>query len=64
MANIFSQAIPLVPYVNIESLLAANPQVIIAGGGEQERQKQILKWQQWPSISAVSNQHILQFLQI
>ena len=56
--NIFSQAIPLVPYVNIESLLAANPQVIIAGGGEQERQKQILKWQQWPSISAVSNQHI------
>lgn len=56
--NIFSQAIPLVPYVNIESLLAANPQVIIAGGGEQERQKQILKWQQWPSISAVINQHI------
>ena len=56
--NIFSQAIPLVPYVNIESLLAANPQVIIAGGSEQERQKQILKWQQWPSISAVINQHI------
>ena len=56
--NIFHQALPLVPYVNIESILAADPQVIIAGGGEQERQMQIAKWQQWPSISAVSDKHI------
>jgi iron complex transport system substrate-binding protein len=56
--NIFHQALPLVPYVNIESILAADPQVIIAGGGVQERQMQIAKWQQWPSISAVSDKHI------
>lgn len=56
--NIFHQALPLVPYVNIESILAADPQVIITGGGEQERQMQIAKWQQWPSISAVSDKHI------
>ena len=56
--NVFADAAALVPYVNIESILAADPQVIIAGGGEQERQMQIAKWQQWPSISAVSDKHI------
>ena len=30
--NVFGEAIPLVPYVNIEAIMAADPQVIIASG--------------------------------
>ena len=43
--NIFARALPLVPYVNVEAVLAADPQVIIAGGGQQEQKLEIAKWQ-------------------
>jgi iron complex transport system substrate-binding protein len=56
--NIFAKALPLVPYVNIESILAADPEVIIAGGSKQDQQVQSVKWQKWPSLSAVKNRHI------
>jgi iron complex transport system substrate-binding protein len=56
--NIFAEAVPLVPYVNIESILAADPQVIIAGGSEQEQKLEVARWQKWDSLSAVKNQHI------
>jgi len=56
--NIFADAIPLVPYVNIESVLAADPQLIIAGGDQQQQLTQLDRWQQWGSLSAVKNQHL------
>ena len=56
--NIFAEAVPLVPYVNIESILAADPQVILAGGSEQEQKLEVARWQKWDSLSAVKNQHI------
>lgn len=56
--NVFADAIPLVPYINIESIVAADPEVIIAGGSEQEQKMQSAQWQKWPSISAVKNRHI------
>ena len=56
--NIFAEAVPLVPYVNIESILAADPQVIIAGGSEHEQKIEAARWQKWDSLSAVKNQHI------
>ena len=56
--NVFAEAIPLVPYVNIESVLAADPQVIIAGGSEQEQKREAARWQKWGSLSAVKNKHI------
>ena len=56
--NIFADAIPLVPYVNIESIVAADPQVIIAGGSKEEKPHWFNSWRKWDQISAVRNQHV------
>jgi len=56
--NVFADAIPLVPYINIESVVAADPEVIIAGGSEQDQSDLLSRWQQWAGISAVQHQHI------
>ena len=56
--NVFADAVPLVPYINIESIVAADPEVIIAGGSEQDQPDWLGRWQQWSGISAVQNQHI------
>ncbi|MBT6798843.1 MAG: cobalamin-binding protein [Porticoccaceae bacterium] len=56
--NIFADAIPLVPYVNIESIVAADPQVIIAGGSQEEKPMWLESWQQWVGVSAVINKQI------
>ena len=56
--NIFSDAAALVPYVNIESVLAADPQVIITGGKNKSDLLDSGFWDKWPSLSAVKNQHL------
>lgn len=56
--NIFADAIPLVPYVNIESIVAADPQVIIAGGSQEEQPRWFKSWQKWAGISAVIKRQI------
>lgn len=56
--NIFSDAVPLVPYVNIESVVAADPQVIIAGGSQEEQPAWFKRWQKWSGISAVINSQV------
>jgi iron complex transport system substrate-binding protein len=56
--NIFADAIPLVPYVNIESVVAADPQVIIAGGSQEEQPQWFKSWQKWSGISAVIKRQI------
>mgnify|MGYP000707439160 CR=1 FL=1 len=56
--NIFADAVPLVPYVNIESVVAADPQMIIAGGSQEEQPLWYSSWKQWRGISAVINKHI------
>ena len=56
--NIFADAVPLVPYVNIESVVAADPQVIIAGGSQEEQPAWFKRWQKWSGISAVINSQV------
>lgn len=56
--NIFADAVPLVPYVNIESVVAADPQVIIAGGSQDEQPRWFKGWQKWSGISAVIHSQI------
>ncbi|MBT6114096.1 MAG: cobalamin-binding protein [Porticoccaceae bacterium] len=56
--NIFADAILLVPYVNIESIVAADPQVIIAGGSKEEKPHWFNSWRKWGQISAVRNQQV------
>lgn len=56
--NIFSDAVSLAPKVSVESVIAANPQTIIASGANTQRPPWLDQWQQWPAIDAVQNNHI------
>jgi iron complex transport system substrate-binding protein len=56
--NIFSDAAALVPYVNIESVVAANPQIIISGGKNKSDLLDSGFWRKWAGISAVKNRHL------
>ena len=56
--NIFADAAALVPYVNIESILAADPQIIISGGKHKTDLIDSGFWRKWSGISAVKNQHL------
>ena len=56
--NVFADAVPLVPYINIESVLAQNPQVIISGGSEQDQRANSRWWEKWTSLPAVMHRHI------
>ncbi len=56
--NIFSGLDSLTPNVDIESVLTANPQVIIASGNDENKPIWLDHWQAWPEIDAVSNDHI------
>ena len=51
--NVFQDAIPLVPYVNIEAVIRADPQVIIASGNSADSPAWLDMWQNWPAIAAV-----------
>jgi len=45
--------LPLVPKLSIESVIAVNPQVIVASGQEQQRREWLKDWQAWPMLDAV-----------
>jgi iron complex transport system substrate-binding protein len=42
----------------VESVLERNPQAIIAGGGGVESTLSLDSWKQWPSLTAVKNNHL------
>jgi len=56
--NVFEDSAALVPYVNMESVLAKDPQVIISGGANQNDLWDMGVWQKWPGLSAVKNRQI------
>ena len=56
--NVFGSAVPLVPYVSIEAVLEADPQVIIASGSDDGRPAWMEMWKAWPAISAVREEHV------
>ena len=56
--NIFVDAVVLAPTVNIEALLARDPQVIVASASDNQRPKWLDNWQRWPLISAVKNRQL------
>jgi iron complex transport system substrate-binding protein len=56
--NVFSDVIALAPTVNIEAVLALNPQVIVASGVGETRPEWLNEWLQWPSITAVQQQQL------
>lgn len=50
--NIFASAIPIAPVVSTESVLAADPQLIVVSGMDEERPEWLDEWRRWPGLSA------------
>lgn len=56
--NIFAEAPPLVPRVNIEGIMRADPQVILSTGTQKRVTGWREKWARWSSITAVKKNHL------
>lgn len=50
--NVFSSLSQLAPTVSVESVLAANPEVIVASGMGEERPEWLDQWRRWPQLTA------------
>ncbi len=53
--NIFADALPLVPRINVESVVRRDPDVIIATGMADERPEWLDEWLIWEDVSAVKS---------
>ncbi|MCG8414555.1 MAG: cobalamin-binding protein [Pseudomonadales bacterium] len=53
--NIFDAAIPLAPVVSTESVLAADPQLIVVSGMDEERPEWLDEWADWPGLAAAES---------
>ncbi|MBL4820425.1 MAG: cobalamin-binding protein [Gammaproteobacteria bacterium] len=56
--NIFADLSLVAPKVSKESVLARNPQIIIASGMDIARPEWLDSWLEWPSLPAVSHGHL------
>lgn len=56
--NAFADAISLAPKVNIESVLARNPDVIVASGMGEERPEWLDEWLEYPALTAVKGKSL------
>ena len=56
--NVFSDSPALVSRISVESVIRANPQVIIASGMDKARPEWLDKWRGWPSMTAVKNNQL------
>ncbi|MDR2188722.1 MAG: cobalamin-binding protein [Azonexus sp.] len=56
--NIFAQIDRVAPTVNIEAVLAADPEVIIAAGMGDARPDWLRDWQRWPEMTAVKRDNL------
>ncbi|MCX2976052.1 cobalamin-binding protein [Candidatus Marimicrobium litorale] len=56
--NVFADAMPLVSRISVESVLRANPQVIIASGMDKARPEWLDDWREWSAMTAVRNDQL------
>lgn len=56
--NIFAELNRVTPRPNLEAVLQADPQVIIASGMGNKRPVWLNKWQRWTQMDAVANGHV------
>lgn len=52
LQNVFADIDNLVPRINAEAVLQADPQIIIAGGISEVKPEWKQQWQRWPELSA------------
>ena len=55
--NVFSDLSALAPQVDIEAVLAADPEVIVVAADKKDSPL-LAAWKRWPSLSAVTNGHV------
>ncbi len=56
--NVFADATPMVLRISVESVLQANPDVIVASGMDEARPEWLNDWRRWKSIRAVANDQL------
>ncbi|MEX1034200.1 MAG: cobalamin-binding protein [Cellvibrionaceae bacterium] len=56
--NVFSDALSLAPKINIETVLARDPDVILASGAGDEKPQWLDDWKRFPDMQAVRNNHL------
>ncbi|WP_211364273.1 cobalamin-binding protein [Propionivibrio limicola] len=56
--NVFGQLDALAPVVTVESVVAANPEAIIASGMGEARPEWLDDWKRWTSITAVARNNL------
>lgn len=56
--NVFADALSLVSRISVESVIRANPQVIIASGMDKARPEWLDAWRAWPAMTAVQNNQL------
>ncbi len=57
--NVFATLGPLAPAISIEAVLAADPDVIIAGTWDGEPDTAFDTWKRWPQMTAVRNGRLI-----
>lgn len=56
--NVFAALPTLTPRIGTESVLAANPQAIVASGMDAARPEWLDDWRRWSDLTAVRNEHL------
>jgi iron complex transport system substrate-binding protein len=56
--NVFGDLSTLAPTVDLEAVLAANPEAIVASGMAEERPEWLDDWKKWPQLRAVRGGHL------
>lgn len=57
-SNVFSDEPSLAPKINVEAVIARDPEAIVAGGMATDMPQWLKAWQRWPVIEAVKKQQI------
>ena len=56
--NVFGELSRLVPRIDDESVLAADPEAILAGGMGEENRDWLTHWEQYPSLTAIQRDNL------
>ena len=56
--NVFAALPEIAPRVSVESVIAANPEVIFSSGSNKQDRGELAHWQRWPMIAAVKNKQV------
>ena len=56
--NVFAELPALAPQISTEAVLAANPEVIVAGSGSEPAEVVLARWQRWPGLAAAADGHL------